>query len=80
MTTQDPAPGGAQDENTSLQPGDAALVASKDGAMRLVLPEYGDDDLVPEAVLLLTAVFIRSHDPDWVEEMVAVLDEAAPPS
>jgi hypothetical protein len=39
-----------------------------------LIPQYSDDQDVPELVPLLGAVLVRSHDREWVEDMLAQLE------
>lgn len=67
--------GGHADVGTVLKATDAALVVSENGDLRLLMPDYGKDQDVPEMVLVLGAVLVRSHDPDWIEDMLSTLKE-----
>jgi len=64
------------DHGSILPPDASALVVSADGELSLLLADYPDDQAVPSMVQLLAAVVLRSTDPDWVEEMLAIVDEA----
>lgn len=63
------------DHGTVIRPTEAALVVDEDGEMRMLMPGYADDQEVPLMVLLLGAVLVRSRDPDWIEEMLAMFKE-----
>jgi hypothetical protein len=39
------------------------------------MPRYNDDQDVPEMVLLLGAVLVRSQDREWVEDMLVQLED-----
>lgn len=56
------------DHGTVVQPNESALVVDEDGGLRLLLADYED---VPEMVLLLGAVLVKSRDPEWVADMIA---------
>lgn len=58
-----------------IKPTEAALVVDENGEMRMLLPGYADDQDVPLMVLLLSAVLVRSSDPEWIEEMLAMFKE-----
>jgi hypothetical protein len=58
-----------------LKPTEAALVVDEDGELRMLMPGYAEDQDVPLMVLLLSAVLVRSRDPEWIEEMLAMFKE-----
>jgi hypothetical protein len=58
---------------TLIEANEAALIVGEDGELRLVLPDYEDDNDIPPGALLLAAVLVRSEDDDWVNEMSAFL-------
>lgn len=63
------------DDGTLIQSNEAALVVGEDGELRLILPDYEDDNDIPPGALLLAAVLVRSEDEDWANEMSAFLLE-----
>ena len=63
------------DHGTVLKPTEAALVVDEDGEMRMLMPDYAEDQHVPLMVLLLSAVLVRSCDPEWIEEMLVMFKE-----
>jgi hypothetical protein len=75
MGNQSPPSSPHADHGTVLKPSEAALVVSEDGALRLLMPRYSDDQDVPEMVLLLGAVLVRSQDREWVEDMLVQLED-----
>ena len=59
------------DHGTVVKPDEAALVVDREGEFRVLMPEYGDDEEVPYAVMVLTALWIKMReDEDWVEHLV----------
>lgn len=65
-------------EPTILSPEEAALVTTNDGVgLRLCLPTaYRDDGgELPPMVAFLTAIFMRSDDPEWVGEQMNWLQD-----
>ena len=63
------------EDGTLIEANEAALIVGEDGELRLVLPDYEDDNDIPPGALLLAAVLVRSEDDDWVNEMSAFLLE-----
>ncbi len=51
------------------------LVAVEDGELRLIPPEYEDDEDVPPMALLLVAVTLKLGDEKWMEDTMAALDD-----
>lgn len=59
------------DTGTVIPPDTAALTISKDWKKEMLLPLYEGDDVVPDSVLFLTAVFMRADmDPDFIQEQI----------
>ncbi len=54
---------------TFLKPDQAALVFSEEG-WKLLMPEYEDDDEVPEFVILMAAISMKLEDRSWVERIL----------
>ncbi len=68
----------AATDHGSILPSDAsALVVSPDGELSFMLAEYPEDQALPRMVRLLAAVLLRSTDADWVDETIAIFDEAS---
>jgi hypothetical protein len=65
----------SSDHGTVLPPRSSALIVSEDGKLSMFLAELDDDQPVPRLVLLLGAVLIRSTDDEWVEDMLADLED-----
>ncbi len=63
------------DQETIIGPNEAALVAEENGELRLILPEYDDDEDVPPMALLLVAVTLKLGDEKWLEDTMAALDD-----
>ncbi len=63
------------DQGTIIGPNEAALVAEEHGGLRLILPEYDDDEDVPPMALLLVAVTLKLGDEKWLEDTMAALDD-----
>ncbi len=63
------------DQETIIGPNEAALVAEESGELRLILPEYDDDEDVPPMVLLLAAIIVKLKDQDWLDDTMAALDD-----
>lgn len=64
------------DHGTVIGPDHAALVVGPDGDLQLLLPDKERDDMpMPIMMVFLAAVAIRSDDPEWVKETLAILDE-----
>ncbi len=63
------------DEETIIGPNEAALVAEENGELRLILPEYDDDEDVPPMALLLVAVTLKLGDEKWLEDTMAALGD-----
>jgi len=63
------------EDGTLVEAEEAALIVGEDGELRLILPDYEDDNDIPPGALLLAAVLVRSDDEDWVNEMSAFLLE-----
>ena len=63
------------EDGTLVDADEAALIVGEDGELRLILPDYEDDNDIPPGALLLAAVLVRSDDDDWVNEMSAFLLE-----
>jgi len=59
------------DHGTVVKPDEAALIVDSDGDFKMCMPEYGDDDDVPYAVMVLTALWIKMRDDaEWTQELV----------
>ena len=63
------------EDGTLVDATEAVLIVGEDGELRLILPDYEDDNDIPPAALLLAAVLVRSDDEGWVNEMSAFLLE-----
>ena len=63
------------DHGTILPAGATALVVTRDGELSFLLPNDDDDQEVPQLVQLLAAVAVRSADAEWVEEMLASIQD-----
>ena len=63
------------DQETIIGPNEAALVAEENGELRLILPDYDDDEDVPPMVLLLAAIIVKLQDQDWLDNTMAALDD-----
>ena len=63
------------EDGTLVDANEAVLIVGEDGELRLILPDYEDDNDIPPAALLLAAVLVRSDDEGWVNEMSAFLLE-----
>ena len=63
------------DQETIIGPNEAALVAEENGELRLILPDYDDDEDVPPMVLLLAAIIVKLKDQDWLDNTMAALDD-----
>ena len=63
------------DQETIIGPNQAALVAEENGELRLILPDYDDDEDVPPMVLLLAAIIVKLKDQDWLDNTMAALDD-----
>ena len=63
------------EDGTLVDATEAVLIVGEDGELRLILPDYEDDNDIPPAALLLAAVLVRSDDEGWVNEMPAFLLE-----
>ena len=84
-----PKPGSIKkqpEEGTLVRANEAALVVDEDGELRLILPDYEDDNDIPQGALLLAAVLVRAEDEEWINEMSAFLleryandEESGPP-
>ncbi len=59
------------DQGTIIGPNEAALVAEENGELRLILPEYDDDEDVPPMVLLLAAIIVKLKDQNWLDDTMA---------
>lgn len=64
-----------QDDGTLVTSNEPALILGEDGELRLVLPDYQDDNDIPSGALLLAAVLVRAEDEEWTNEMAAFLLE-----
>jgi hypothetical protein len=62
------------EEQTIIKPSEAGLVAEEDGEFRLIMPEYEDDEDVPQGALLIAAISIKLNDPEWIDLTMAALD------
>jgi hypothetical protein len=58
------------DHGTILDRRQAALVFDEDDGFKFLMPEYQDDEVVPEGVMLLAAVLLKLNDEEWVAEML----------
>ena len=58
------------DHGTVLKPRQAAIVFDEEDGFRFVMPAYGEDEQLPEGVMLLAAVLLRLSDEDWVAAML----------
>ena len=58
------------DHGTVLKPRQAAIVFDEEDGFRFLMPEYGEDEQVPEGTMLLAAVLIKSSDKEWVAAML----------
>lgn len=59
------------DHGTVVKPDEAALIVDADGDFKMCMPDYGDDDDVPYAVMVLTALWIKMRDDaEWTQELV----------
>jgi hypothetical protein len=65
----------SSDHGTVLPPRSSALIVSEDGKLSMFLADLGDDVPVPRLVRLLVAVLLRSTDDEWVEDMLAELED-----
>ena len=65
----------SNDQETIIGPNEAALVAEENGELRLILPDYDDDEDVPPMVLLLAAIIVKLKDQDWLDNTMAALDD-----
>lgn len=63
----------SSDHGSVLAPDAAALVVDASGDISFLLPDYPDDTEVPRMVQLLAAVLLRTHDEEWIEEMLGIL-------
>ena len=63
------------EDGTIVVANEAALIVGEDGELRLILPDYEDDNDIPQGALLLAAVLVRSDDENWINEMSAFLLE-----
>ena len=63
------------EDGTLVDANETVLIVGEDGELRLILPDYEDDNDIPPAALLLAAVLVRSDDEGWVNEMSAFLLE-----
>lgn len=61
------------DHGSILGPREAALVVDESGELSLRMPNYADDEPVPEMVLLLVAVVVLALDAKWRAEVLATL-------
>ena len=64
------------DHGTVLRKDQAALIVGEDGSFGLILPSAADDAPVTLGQKLLVAIAVCINDPEWVEEMLKVLDAA----
>ncbi|MFQ5984491.1 MAG: hypothetical protein ACE5LL_03120 [Alphaproteobacteria bacterium] len=60
----------ATDHGTVLKPEEAALIVDVEGAPKLLLPHFDEEEDVPRLFLLLAAVSVKMADDEWVEEMI----------
>lgn len=65
------------DHGTVLQSDETALVIGVSGEPKLYMPVYEDDEDVPLLTLLLSAIFVKMGDEDWVNEVIAEFYEEA---
>lgn len=66
----------SSDHGSVLPPDAAALVVDTAGDLLFFLPDYPGSAEVPRMVQLLAAVLQRSHDNEWVAEMLATFADA----
>ena len=64
------------DRGSVLPPDASALIFSADSELSMMMADLPPDAPVPRMVRLLAAVLLRCTDDDWVEEMLAVFDQA----
>lgn len=64
-----------KNEETIVEPNEAALVVEEDGEFRLILPDYADDEDVPFPVSLLVAISLKLDDENWIAATMAALDD-----
>ena len=64
------------DHGTVVHPDQAAFIANADGSFGLLLPNLPDGTPLTVGHQLIVAIAVRLDDPEWVEDMLAALDEA----
>lgn len=58
------------DHGTVVKADEAALIVDTDGDIRMCMPEYSDEEDVPFAVMVLTAVWIKMRDDqEWALQL-----------
>ncbi|WP_395675517.1 hypothetical protein [Inquilinus sp.] len=58
------------DHGTVLKPRQAAIVFDEEDGFRFIMPGYGEDEQLPEGVMLLAAVLLKASDEEWVASML----------
>lgn len=61
-------------EGATIDPRAVALVANADGSLDLLVPD-GAEFALSRSQVFLTAVAMRSTDPEWAEEQVEFIEE-----
>ena len=64
----------SSDFGTILPNDVSALIVEQTGELNLYLANHADDEELSTMTQLLTAVLIRSEDPDWVSEMISTFE------
>ncbi len=59
------------DTGTVIQKEDCALIIKPGGEPQLLVPDLNDDELVPDHILILTAIMIRlTKEPEFVADQL----------
>lgn len=60
------------DKQPTLVPAGEAAIVTSDGMqqLQLLIPDFGDDQEVPEALMFLSAVFVRYSDEEFRKEQL----------
>lgn len=66
------------DHGTVLPAGASALVVNQSGELSFYMADGAEDEDLSRMVRLLAAVLVQSEDADWVDEMIATLDNRDP--